>query len=383
MLNMLSFTWLRFLLLFMYCCRTQYDDCLDLIKDCDAKPNTDIDNTFAFFSCQNRLNQTNGGCIIVPDGKYQLLNVILNTSNTIVYINSSVTLIPYNGTCHSDHIFQLGSSTTFVNNISIIGISSTKYFLIDLAMNKTIDPSCNVTGISVMGVDRFVISNVNIQIASNLFQERPAISLSHRNINDTIYHGMNGRVTNITSSDYIYGYGTIQIQSGENIFFENLDGVTLRLETGAGDQDGYVNNITGRNVICRNGHAALMAEPHTQKNGYFNVYNLTSYSCYIGAQLNGGYSQNGKPPGYFKNGTVNGVISYWGNNAQIDKNDTGPSCGPCGSLNSVLNYPVVVSGLQSIDFPAPSNRNSCPHWSKTPVPPICPFDNSSAWFNMT
>ena len=170
------FTLLRFLLLLVCCCSRQYDDCLDLIKDCNAKPNTDIDNTFAFISCQNKLNQTNGGCIIVPDGKYQLLNVILNTSNTIVYIDSSVTLIPYNGTCHSAHIFQLGSSTTFVNNISIIGVSSTKYFLIDLAMNDTIDPSCNVTGISVMGIDKFAISNINIQITSKLFQE---LSLIH------------------------------------------------------------------------------------------------------------------------------------------------------------------------------------------------------------
>ena len=357
------------------CSFIPYGNCLNLVKDCNAKPNTDIDNTFAFITCQHKLND--GGCVIVPNGKYQVMDINLNTSNIIFYIEPSVTFIPYHGITKSVPIFQLGSTTSFTKNVSIIGTSSQK-FVIDLT-NNTISP-WNVRGIQLLGIDGFLLSNINIKIKANLSDEKSAIEFDHNNVNGKIYHAKNGKVINITSSDFIWGYGTVQMQSGENIYFENLDGtggVTLRLETGAGDQDGYVGNITGRNIICRNGQAGFMSEPHTQKNGNFDVSNITTYGCYIGVETNGGYTQQNKPPGYFTNGTINGVISYYGTNAQCYNNVTVPSCGPCGNENSVLNYPVKISGLQSINFPPPSQRNGCPHWDRYPMPTICPWDNSS------
>ena len=56
-------------------------------------------------------------------------------------------------------------------------------------------------------------------------------------------------------------YGTTQIQSLEDTRFENLDGtggVTLRLETGVGLPGAYVNGIVAHNIVCRDGHAAVM-----------------------------------------------------------------------------------------------------------------------------
>ena len=97
-----------------------------------------------------------------------------------------------------------------------------------------------------------------------------------------------------------------------------LDRSSSTLNTGAGDQDGYVNNITANNVICRNGHAALSSSPHTQKNGYFEIHNLVSYSCYVGYEYSFGYSQDGRTPGYFTNGSiVNNVTSYYGIQSQV------------------------------------------------------------------
>ena len=384
-------------------------NCLNLVENCQAQPNSDIDNTFAFVSCQNKLESTNGGCIFVPDGKYPIYNVQLNTSNTIVYINSSVTFIPYitTTTKNSEALFNVGSETKFVQNVSLIGININTMdatqplsslqtpknqnadfsdnFLIDLG-NRSLVP-LNGQGIRLVGVDKFLLSNIDIQIEANISNQHAAIEFDHNNVNGIIYHAKNGQVLNINSSDYTYGYGTVQIQSGENIMFENLDGtggVTLRLETGAGDQNGYVNNITGNNIICRNGHAALFAQPHTQQNGVFKVYNMVSYGCYIGAELNGGYSQDNKPPGHFSNDSiVSSVVAYWGPDAQIFAQHTqnisifGPSCGPCGTETSKLNYIITVSGLESHGFPTPSNRSKCAYWTKYPLPTVCPWDNSS------
>eukprot|EP01043_Picozoa_sp_COSAG02_P028670 COSAG02_NODE_1749_length_11069_cov_88.967274_4_plen_63_part_00 len=54
--------------------------------------------------------------------------------------------------------------------------------------------------------------------------------------------------------------------------------MTLRLETGASNKGARVDGITAKNIICRNGHAAVMASPHCQSNGVFNIENVTSYA---------------------------------------------------------------------------------------------------------
>ena len=53
--------------------------------------------------------------------------------------------------------------------------------------------------------------------------------------------------------------------------------------------------------------------------------------------------------------------------------------GPCGTENTKnpQNYIVNITGLHSMDFPPPAQRNSCPRWNRHPNPPICPWDNSS------
>ena len=339
------------------------NNCLNLVEDCGAKVGSDIDNTFAFITCQNKLKSRNGGCITVPSGNYHVLDIPLNTSNIIYYILSSVTFFPYitNDQTSTPPIFNLGLTTQFVKNVSIIGVPTvpTNKFIIDLR-NNSISP-WNIRGIQCMGIDGFILANIEIKIASNLSNEKPAIAFDHNNVGNVIYHAKNGKVVNITSSDYIFGYGQIQIQSGENISFENLDGtggVTLRLETGAGNGTGYANNIFGKNIICRNGHAAFIAVPHSQKNGFFNVSNLTSYSCDMGVNY------GGTQDGYFMNGSIiSEVVSYYGTNAQLNKNTDGPSCGVCKHGENVT-YSVIVSGLESVDFPPPSNRSSCVYWDK-------------------
>ena len=208
------------------------ENCLNLVDDCGAKPNTLTDNTFAFISCQNKLGgyAKNGGCVHVPNGKYHLINVPINTSNIIYYMDKSVTFIAFNNT-HSDPVFNVGLTNTFVQNVSILGWSESNKFVIDTTNGLA------QRGIQLFGIDGFMLANIEILVKVTDGNARSAICFDYNRVNSTLlYHAMNGKVINITASDYPAGYGLTQIQSGENIHFENLDGTggnTLRMETGA------------------------------------------------------------------------------------------------------------------------------------------------------
>lgn len=74
-----------------------------------------------------------------------------------------------------------------------------------------------------------------------------------------------------------------------NAFFRSIEqgGVTLRMETGVQLPGSYVGNITGRNIICRDGSSGFLANPHSQQNGDFYVYDVQAYSCFMGIHLVG------------------------------------------------------------------------------------------------
>ena len=128
----------------------------------------------------------------------------------------------------------------------MIGSSPTNKFVIDTSNGFA------PRGIQLFGIDGFLLTNIEILVKVTDTNARSAVCFDYNRINSTLlYHAMNGKVINITASDYPSGYGLTQVQSGENIYFENLDGTggnTLRMETGAGDQDGYVGNITAYNM---------------------------------------------------------------------------------------------------------------------------------------
>ena len=119
-----------------------------------------------------------------------------------------------------------------------------------------------------------------------------------------------------------WGYGLAQLQSADHLHFENLDGeggVTLRLETGIGG--GYVGNITADNITCRDGFAAIMTEPHCQRNGRFVVKGVRSLGCNVAVLTNGGYVDTerhpGEPPGFFDNTSkISNVVGTYGTRSQ-------------------------------------------------------------------
>ena len=309
--------------------------CLDLRADCGAgNGHQQDDDTRAFVECQRQLAST-GGCVSIPPGEYQVMGVPLNTSNIHWQFSGSAVIKPFHAyTTNSDYtdLFIVGAtnasgwnvaprgepkgpSLTPVTNVAFTGPSG-GHMVIDMQH----PPVCPwpVRGVRFGSVSNFSLHNVLVKQANNNTDPslpcpglRPALSMSHGpDWNSPSY----GHVENITALGGWPGYGLIQVQAATFVHFENLDstgGVTLRMETG-GD-NGYVADITGNNIICRDGSTALMAGPHAQVNGKFNVKNLYAYSCTTVASAGGGFAQKGKPAGSFVStqAIILGSIKRW------------------------------------------------------------------------
>ena len=112
-----------------------------------------------------------------------------------------------------------------------------------------------------------------------------------------------------------------------------------------------------------------------QKNGVFRVRGATSVGCSATVLLNGGYSQQGLPPGHFSNdSSVQGITGVYGRpgHAQWNKHvHNASACWPCIHENLELNYEVAVTNVHATGFPPPANRTTCVYLNRNHP---CPYD---------
>ena len=394
---------------------TRTRGCVDLVADCGAAGDGVTDDTGAFGVCQAaasaaraRSGGGGGGCVVVPPRHYRVLHVVLGTSHIAWHIRPGATFSPRAGMRKADSLFYVGaandSDTSLVRNISISAVPAPGLgegqgrFTVDISRPQL--APWNVRAfIFLGGLTNFSLANVNIKLADPAVDPGTLIAGSKSALEfNTLRHGGGGggvagslnprfgTISNVTSTGGTFGYGTVQVQSLADSTFENIDGtggVTLRLETGVGYPGAYVGGITARNITCRDGHAALVLEPHNQANGRVSAANIASFSCSVGVELNGGYVNKqrapGLPAGYFANDSaVLGVLAVYGKRAQADANVSGwPACTPCGTENAPLNYEVAVSGMRAVGFPPPQQRFlTCQYWKRW-EPNHC-FYNASA-----
>eukprot|EP01006_Ploeotia_vitrea_P061217 TRINITY_DN77522_c0_g1_i1.p1 TRINITY_DN77522_c0_g1~~TRINITY_DN77522_c0_g1_i1.p1 ORF type:complete len:363 (-),score=9.43 TRINITY_DN77522_c0_g1_i1:150-1238(-) len=334
--------------------------CANLQTTCGAKADGS-DDSGSFAVCQRKAGGF-GGCIDIPQGNYHVYEVLLATPNIIWRVGTSVTFHPYipQHVRRIRSIFQLGSKDTNVHNVSFVGLSHNK-FTVDTS--HALLKSWNVRAFQLFGISNFTLGNF---VAKMAYPAGTKSALGFDNSGE--FHARYGHVVNITSTGSIHGYGTIQVQSAAHILFENIDGtggVTLRLETGVGSAGAFVGNIVAKNIIGRDGYAAVMAQPHQQQNGVFHVYNVTCHSCAAAVFLSGGYSRHGKPPGWYSNdSSVQGVVAFWGKDAQLNRTADGDSCVACAIGIVPLNYKVAVSGLTSKYFPPGQRKSTCVYWNR-------------------
>jgi hypothetical protein len=147
--------------------------CLNLVDDCGASQNGQ-DDTMAFYKCQRLL--PNGGCVLVPDGTYEIANATLSTSNIMWTFTSRAVIKPYHGMTRSLSVFQLGSGYTIVNNVTLHG-QYPGSFTIDTS-DRLFVP-WNVRGIEVYGgIADFTLANIHFKMAfTNGTDQKSAIGM--------------------------------------------------------------------------------------------------------------------------------------------------------------------------------------------------------------
>lgn len=360
--------------------------CLDLQSDCGARGSGDRDDSDAFGTCQRKLGALGGGCIHVPAGRYMIADVTLSTSHVVWDFAAGVVLRPtptvQSGLIALDGDPELSSSVT---NVSIIAPADSPVLM---DVSKPFYCPWRVRAIQFGCVSMFTVNNVKVLLANNItsYEEIPcagtlsALCLDAGTVEHTCGPSR-GLIANITSTGGWPGYGLLQMQTGNYIHFENLDGsggVTLRAETGAKGTGRFVGNITGHNITCRDGKAAFMSGPHTQQNGAFHLRDVYSYGCENTVDIGAGFASAkkgtaGMPPGFFSNeSTIDGVYSYYKSNTATRKCHEQsavthkwefyqPSCQPCkiGMVGQNMTYNATITNVHSFGYPVPHDRTVC------------------------
>ena len=345
----------------------------------------------------NTLSKNGGGEIIIPEGVYYFTDIQLK-SNIKILIDPQASIRPYINNIDKNGlkaIFTLGLKSSLVENVVITGLDKNKRFTVQLPAIKEKTgkspkkPFNNVYGVRVfhlMNVKNFKISNVNVFDSKTKFSVigmGPIVRGEHKGTQPT-----QGEVSNLSAFNTAYGYGAIQVQGGDNIFFKNImseGGATLRLETGYSVmndlQIGSVSNIKAENISCIDGSAALTLSPHSmQLNENIDAQNVTSDNCNFAVRIAAGYvatKQKNKSltAGVFKNVTIHGVDATFGYRSQILHKDftllpkelqryiyrtdtdlealRGPSIAAVGYVagpGEKQNYAVSITGVKAHGF---------------------------------
>ncbi|WP_133012090.1 Iota-carrageenase A2 [Marinomonas flavescens] len=373
----------------------------NLVTDYGAN-NYDIqDDTPQLQKAIDQLSQEGGGQIIIPKGVYYFFNVQLK-SNIKILIDQHATIRPYKNKMFkhgSNSIFSVSeNNTNLVQNVEVTCLQKGKRFTVQFPVIRAIsgdNPSKsfnNVYGIRVFNffnVKNFSISNFNVYDSKTKYSsvEMGAIT-TPSNIKNRGQDPTTGDVKNITVFNAAYGYGAVQVQAANNIFFKNIEsdgGAALRLETGFYKtnnlQIGGVQDIKANNIRCINGSAALTLSPHalhTDKN--IEAQNIKSNGCGFAVRIAGGfvsqkYTTKGLTKGSFKNVSIHGVDATFGMHSQIlDKDFTflpkelqryiyrtntrlealsGPSIAAVGYVagpGEKVNYDVSITGIKTHGF---------------------------------
>jgi len=256
----------------------------------------------AISEIQRRINNTNAqrGTIVIPGGNYRFLEINL-ISNLTLEIDRNATIRPTVTNNSADFnrnvtIFNITSrNVNGLRNVAIRGIGGGRFKINLRGSNRR-----QIFSFFCDHVNNFTIQNFLIDDNFTIFQ---AVGLGHRTINGRQFAPINGYVTNGRINNANYGYGLVQVQSGERLLFTNLSGsggVTLRLETGFRVLNAIrprsaiprLNCVYGRNICCTNGQAAVHISPHTIDQGFIDVRNITAISCEWGIFIERGFERS-------------------------------------------------------------------------------------------
>ena len=227
-----------------------------------GKNDTDVLNKLI-----TNLNALGGGEITIIKGDYKFKNVILK-SNIHISIESG-TIIGFDETIKGKaFLFNVGSgdNAPLVENVKLIGLGNP-----DNRPKLVLKKIKNTFWRAVMigYVNNLLVQNFTIE---DDLTKGAAIAFNPSKINDeTANIAKNVTITNVKLTGGSIGYGLVQTNVGENILLKNLSsegGMTCRIEAHTGRQyDVGVANIVIKNIVSKNGKAAVLLQPHSVENG--------------------------------------------------------------------------------------------------------------------
>ncbi len=340
---------------------------VDVVEDYGAAGDGVTDDSSALQSAIEFVtSNTDGGIVYMPLGNYRLHDIELK-SNVHLHVEAG-SVISMEPSSSNTKLFLLGFYT-YVNNVAIRGVNGR--FTIDLT-GMTGKPRT----IRLNSVHNFLISDIDIK--SNMV-EFPVIGFGADSDSDPdIFGPTQGVIKNCSAYDCHYGYGLVQVQCANKVYFEELygeGGVVLRFETGEDSmnekQFGGVFDCRGQNISGINGNATVMISPHSMKNGVVQVDGITANSMGIGVRLDNGYEMTVNegesdqyilPAGYYSDGCyISNVDATFGWDAQVKTKHlkympewlleyvpdpySGTICQPSPSVCAILNVPNYNIGI--------------------------------------
>ncbi|MGA9638574.1 T9SS type A sorting domain-containing protein [Flavobacterium sp.] len=314
----------------------------------------------------NFLNNLGGGVITINAGTWEFAEILMK-SNIHLVISKDAIIKPsacpscVNKTTNRS-IFRIGSiNATFITeNVSIRSLNDDGQFTIDLSDLEMVTDEgvaylVRITPFNMKAVTNFMVSgcrvvdNFTVHAAMNCSVSKSSAGVWGR--------PKQGLIKNLTVQNAHSGYGAVQVRSGEKLLFKNITsvggGVSLRIETDdvtasggtTPQEEAWVSEISAYNIKCANGNAAVMIQPWSAQNGWFDVQKIEATSCMAAVRIDKAYD-NASPfigVGVFDSDSrITDVTCSYGTNAQV-KEGVFPWV-PCvlRTNPSILIYPGIA-----------------------------------------
>ncbi|NJB81319.1 glycoside hydrolase family protein [Wenyingzhuangia aestuarii] len=336
--------------------------------------NTEIEN----------LSQSGGGVLRVQKGTYYIRNVRLR-SNIHLKFDSDVILKPYITDAEKaakTNIMMIDVGNTFfvenvaITNTDVDNIDKNTWYTVEI---DGVDSSHGVRYIDASNVSNFKISGIRLTDVYSKFSKL-VLNLPDNNNREEIPH--KGVVKDVYMDNLHVGYGVVQMQSGIDILYRNLNGkggVTLRCETGAQATNMVnkisVDNIVARNITIREGDAALNLSPHRVNQGRVDADGIYAYNSGYAVQIAAGW-YNTKPNTIDNLGTydeksfIDNIVVTGGDGGQIKSKDFKYFCPDFrniiksrGKNLDDSSYPIksiaVIRTNADVDFGCNETENGC------------------------
>lgn len=242
-----------------------------------------------------------GGGILTIDGSKNNSTYVINTEVELksgIHIRVNPKVVFTTTSSKKMVLFSAGKNgNKQITNFSFSCTDPKSFFTFDYSNRQGGKGSeLGVIALALGGVQNFRVADFKVM---DNFTPFSAITVNLLDLNNGKYlFAHDGIIEHLEISKAHYGYGMVQCQAAVNVLYRNLNGeggATLRLETGAigkaylTDKSIKVDQVYGKNIVCKNGQAAITLSPHTIINGKVFVDDLTAISCESGAIIASGF----------------------------------------------------------------------------------------------